>query len=172
MERPSSAKPTSQFVGFQETSAAWVPRYSDLEVVTAETAPSGRPVQISGSRGPYRVRRVLGEWQAPGEARLYRLQVSTPDGPAVAEVVSPTAGGGELGGWRLRQIWRPYGHDLGPGRLLVGWAPGICAEALGHHRGHRTHQCLACLQWRITSVHYAPPHLGGGHPQGQPGWPG
>jgi hypothetical protein len=76
------------------------------EVVTAETAPSGRPVQISGSRGRYRVRRVLGEWQAPGEARLYRLQVSTPDGPAVAEVVSAAAVDAEPRGWRLRQIWR------------------------------------------------------------------
>jgi hypothetical protein len=48
--------------------------------------------------------------------------------------------------------------------MLVGWAPCICAEALGHHRGHRTHQCLACRRYRITSVHYTPPHLGRGHP--------
>ncbi|WP_125612656.1 hypothetical protein [Actinomadura sp. WAC 06369] len=75
------------------------------ETVTAETAPSGRPIEISGSRGHWRVRRVLGEWQAPGETRLYRLQMSTLDGPAVAEVASPAASA-EPHGWRLRQIWR------------------------------------------------------------------
>ena len=68
--------------------------------VTAQTTPSGRPVQIHGPRGCYRVARVLGEWQAAGEARLYRLQVAGPDGPAVAEVV------GRAGdGWILRHVW-------------------------------------------------------------------
>lgn len=58
----------------------------------------------------------------------------------------------------------PYGHPLRPGRILVGWSPCGCAPALRNHRGHRTVQCLACLEHRITSVRYAPEHIGGGHP--------
>jgi hypothetical protein len=73
--------------------------------VTARTTSTGRPSEITGRDGRYQVRRVLGEWQVPGEARLYRLQVTTPDGPAVAEVVSPT-NGDDSGDWKLRQIWR------------------------------------------------------------------
>lgn len=73
--------------------------------VTTRTTSTGRPCEITGRDGRYQVRRVLGEWQGPGEARLYRLQVTTPDGPAVAEVVSPTSSD-DSGDWRLRQIWR------------------------------------------------------------------
>ncbi|QXJ26020.1 hypothetical protein AGRA3207_007604 [Actinomadura graeca] len=70
------------------------------EPVSAETTPTGRPSQISGSRGHYRVRRVLEEWQAPGQARFYRLQVTTPEGPAIAEVIASPAGP-----WTLRRVW-------------------------------------------------------------------
>lgn len=73
------------------------------EPVSAETTANGRPLRLSGPRGQYRVQRVLGEWQVPGAARLYRLQVATPDGIAVAEVVGPAVGGGRP--WRLRQVW-------------------------------------------------------------------
>lgn len=71
------------------------------EPVSAETTPTGRPSQITGPRGCYRVRRVLEEWQAPGQARFYRLQVATPDGPAIAEVIGPVNGP-----WTLRRVWR------------------------------------------------------------------
>ncbi|MFG2091039.1 MULTISPECIES: hypothetical protein [unclassified Spirillospora] len=71
------------------------------EPVSAETTPTGRPSQITGPRGRYRVRRVLEEWQAPGQSRFYRLQVATPDGPAIAEVI-----GAVDGPWTLRRVWR------------------------------------------------------------------
>ncbi|TDD70587.1 hypothetical protein E1293_34585 [Actinomadura darangshiensis] len=73
------------------------------ETVSAETTPTGRPAQINGPHGCYRVRRVLEEWQAPGQARFYRLQVVTPDGSAIAEVVGPRAA--EPGPWTLRRMW-------------------------------------------------------------------
>ena len=71
------------------------------EPVSAEITATGRPAQITGLHGCYRVRRVLAEWQAPGEARYYRLQVATPDGLAIAEVVAHA----EATGWRLRRFW-------------------------------------------------------------------
>jgi hypothetical protein len=73
------------------------------EPVSAETTPAGHPSQITGARGCFQVRRVLEQWQEPGEARFYRLQVTTPDGPAIAEVVGPAGGG--AGPWTLRRIW-------------------------------------------------------------------
>ncbi|WP_433478837.1 hypothetical protein ACQPZP_18410 [Spirillospora sp. CA-142024] len=73
------------------------------EPVSAETTPTGSPSQISGPRGCYRVRRVLEEWQAPGQARYYRLQVTTPDGAAIAEVIASGAQG--PGTWTLRRVW-------------------------------------------------------------------
>ncbi|MEU8346732.1 hypothetical protein SAMN05443665_103146 [Actinomadura meyerae] len=71
------------------------------EPVSTETTSTGRPSRITGRRGSYRVRRVLEEWQAPGQARYYRLQVATPDGLAIAEVHSP---GGDAP-WTLHRIW-------------------------------------------------------------------
>lgn len=71
------------------------------EPVSAETTPTGRPSHITGPRGRYHVRRVLEEWQAPGQARFYRLQVATPDGPAIAEVIAPHS----PGPWTLHQVW-------------------------------------------------------------------
>lgn len=73
------------------------------EPVSAETTPTGRPVQLSGPRGHFRVRRVLEEWQAPGQARFYRLQVTTPDGPAIAEVMGPLSV--SASGWTLHRVW-------------------------------------------------------------------
>ena len=59
------------------------------ELITAQTTTGGRPVSFTARGGAlHRVDRVLGTWQAPVEARLYRLQVTSPSGPAVAEVVA------------------------------------------------------------------------------------
>ncbi|MEU5879401.1 hypothetical protein [Spirillospora sp. NPDC047279] len=59
----------------------------------------------------------------------------------------------------------PYGHELGAGRVLVGWSPCDCPPALGWHRGHRTFECRACAEQRErVSICYLPPHVGGGHP--------
>jgi hypothetical protein len=75
--------------------------------VTAHTTPAGRPVRINARDGSYQVLRILGEWRTPGEARLYRLQVTTPHGTAIADVVGPAADHQDQpdGPWRLRQIW-------------------------------------------------------------------
>ncbi|MFB4298378.1 hypothetical protein [Actinomadura sp. NTSP31] len=73
------------------------------EPVSAETTPAGHPSQITGARGCFRVRRVLEQWQEPGAARFYRLQIATPDGPAIAEVVGPPTD--SAGPWTLRRIW-------------------------------------------------------------------
>lgn len=71
------------------------------EPITAETT-AGRPVRFTTTRGRcYQVRRVLGVWQAPGNARLYRLQVAAPGGTAIAEVV----GSEEDRSWRLCRLW-------------------------------------------------------------------
>ncbi|TMQ91129.1 hypothetical protein ETD83_32390 [Actinomadura soli] len=72
------------------------------EPVSAETTPTGRPSQITGPHGCYQVRRVLEEWQAPGEARYYRLQITTPNGLAIAEVLAPRTTTTQ---WTLRQVW-------------------------------------------------------------------
>lgn len=53
----------------------------------------------------------------------------------------------------------PYGHLLGPNRVLVGWSPCVCPEASAAYGGHATVQCLACLDHEIRSVCYEPPHL-------------
>ncbi|MFB4304301.1 hypothetical protein [Actinomadura sp. NTSP31] len=44
------------------------------EPVAAQTTAAGRPTRLTGSTGTYQVARILGEWQAPGEGRLYRMQ--------------------------------------------------------------------------------------------------
>jgi hypothetical protein len=74
--------------------------------VEVETDPAtGRPILLTPEAGrPYRVRKVMGEWQEPGEARLFRLQASEADGPmVVAEIVGPEVEGSP---WRLRYLWR------------------------------------------------------------------
>ncbi|MFB4312346.1 hypothetical protein [Actinomadura sp. GTD37] len=73
------------------------------EPVSAETTSTGRPSHLTGPRGRYPVRRVLEEWQAPGQARFYRLQVATPDGLAIAEVLGPEAPGAAP--WTLHRVW-------------------------------------------------------------------
>jgi hypothetical protein len=58
----------------------------------------------------------------------------------------------------------PADHELGPGRVLVGWAPCNCPSALGSHKGHRTVQCLGCKDEGYTTIWYTPEHVGtGGH---------
>ncbi|ROO90440.1 hypothetical protein EDD29_8167 [Actinocorallia herbida] len=50
----------------------------------------------------------------------------------------------------------PYGHLLGPGRVLVGWRPCRCSPATG---GHRTYSCRACQalsDQRQTTCHQPP----------------
>jgi hypothetical protein len=74
------------------------------EPVTTETSASGRPVRFTAKSGGYQVRRILGTWQAPREARLFRLQVTTPHGVAVAELVGPSTTG-DAHTWRLIRIW-------------------------------------------------------------------
>ena len=60
----------------------------------------------------------------------------------------------------------PYGHRLGPRRMLVGWMPCVCAEAIARFGGHTTVQCDACQEAGVRCVLYDPPHAGeqGGHP--------
>ena len=67
----------------------------------------------------------------------------------------------------------PYGHQLRPGRVLIGWSPCGCTPALANRsgRGHRTVQCLDCSDYRISSIRYTPEHVGGGHSHGPSGWP-
>jgi hypothetical protein len=74
------------------------------EPITTETSRSGRPIHFTAKSGRYQVRRILGTWQAPGEERVFRLQVTTPHGLAVAEVVGP-ASARDAHAWRLIRIW-------------------------------------------------------------------
>ena len=72
--------------------------------VEVETDPrTGRPILLRSVAGTaYRVRRVVEEWQEPGEARRFRLHLGDPGGgTAVAEVVGPEPEGGS---WRLRYL--------------------------------------------------------------------
>ena len=54
----------------------------------------------------------------------------------------------------------PNGHELGPGRVLEGWSPCGCPPALAAHKGHRTTQCEPCRLEGVTTVRYAPEHIG------------
>ncbi|MFG2001665.1 hypothetical protein ACGFNU_21190 [Spirillospora sp. NPDC048911] len=54
----------------------------------------------------------------------------------------------------------PNGHELGPGRVLEGWAPCGCPPALGAFKGHRTTQCEICRAEGFTTVRYVPEHIG------------
>lgn len=53
----------------------------------------------------------------------------------------------------------PYGHELGAGRVLVGWAPCTCEPAWSRLKGHRTYQCEACRSAGVTAICYDPPHI-------------
>ncbi|HET9893733.1 MAG TPA: hypothetical protein VFQ44_02255 [Streptosporangiaceae bacterium] len=51
-----------------------------------------------------------------------------------------------------------YGHRLGPGRILAGWRPCGCTEAIKAGRlGHQTVTCTACLDVKVTTVYLEPP---------------
>jgi len=57
----------------------------------------------------------------------------------------------------------PFGHRLGPGRVLVGWTPCMCAPAreagvLGHGLGHLWVRCEACREEGWEATFYEPPH--------------
>ena len=57
----------------------------------------------------------------------------------------------------------PFGHDLRPGRIQIGWSPCICTaakEAAGRSRGmgHLRLHCWACEDEGRTAVYYEPPH--------------
>ena len=56
-------------------------------------------------------------------------------------------------------------RTLTPGQVLRGWSPCTCSAAWGENKGHRTLQCLPCLDEHVETVRYSPPcqHLGG-HP--------
>jgi hypothetical protein len=69
--------------------------------ITVTTSRDGAPTRFDGRLGRHDITRTLSEWQAPGEARLYRLQVVSPQGPAVAEVTAYPDGA-----WKLRRLYR------------------------------------------------------------------
>ncbi|RSN72043.1 MULTISPECIES: hypothetical protein [Actinomadura] len=58
----------------------------------------------------------------------------------------------------------PFGHELRPGEVLVGWSPCACPPAWAVHKGHQTLQCRACEREGQTVVRYMPEHIGPGHP--------
>ncbi|RAY14550.1 hypothetical protein DPM19_12270 [Actinomadura craniellae] len=70
------------------------------EPISAETRVGGHPAAITWRGRRMHVRQVLSVWQMPGDARLYRVGVTTADGAAgMAEIVaSPDT-------WRLRRYW-------------------------------------------------------------------
>ena len=53
----------------------------------------------------------------------------------------------------------PYGHELAPGRVLVGWWPCMCPPAWERHGGHRTYSCESCDLEHRTVICYIPEHL-------------
>lgn len=52
----------------------------------------------------------------------------------------------------------PYGHQLGPGEVTVGWMPCECPAALAATKGHTTWTCRACSEDGWTTRRYDPPH--------------
>jgi hypothetical protein len=57
----------------------------------------------------------------------------------------------------------PFGHDLGPGRVQVGWSPCICEPAKeavrrGRGMGHLRLSCRTCEDEFRTAVFYEPAH--------------
>ncbi|GAA2112240.1 hypothetical protein [Actinomadura alba] len=57
----------------------------------------------------------------------------------------------------------PYGHQLGPRRVLVGWHPCQCRlDLVEAYRGHRTYQCVTCQKHNWTTICYLPYHLSSG----------
>ncbi|MFV2172368.1 hypothetical protein ACFHW2_11700 [Actinomadura sp. LOL_016] len=58
----------------------------------------------------------------------------------------------------------PFGHELRPGEVRVGWTPCTCPPAWAKYKGHQTLLCLACEREGRTVMRYTPEHIGGGHP--------
>jgi hypothetical protein len=53
----------------------------------------------------------------------------------------------------------PYGHELRPGHVLVGWSPCMCPPAWERHGGHRTYSCEDCRErYGISMICYLPEH--------------
>ena len=57
----------------------------------------------------------------------------------------------------------PFGHLLGPGRVLISWTPCICQPAKeaakqGRGMGHATLRCRACEDQGRTTIYSEPPH--------------
>jgi hypothetical protein len=57
----------------------------------------------------------------------------------------------------------PFGHELDPGRVQIGWSPCVCdpakeAAERGRGMGHLRLSCRACEDEFRTSVFYEPPH--------------
>jgi hypothetical protein len=57
----------------------------------------------------------------------------------------------------------PFGHELSPGRVQIGWSPCICepvkeAGARGRGMGHLRLYCRACEDESETRGFYEPPH--------------
>ena len=57
----------------------------------------------------------------------------------------------------------PRGHQLGRGRVLLGWSPCTCpGTAPSGLNGHRTYQCTACLDEHVDTIGYTPKHTQAG----------
>jgi hypothetical protein len=57
----------------------------------------------------------------------------------------------------------PFGHELGPGRVQIGFSPCVCAPAReaaerGGSLGHLRLHCLACADEGRSAVFYEPGH--------------
>lgn len=72
------------------------------EPITARITPAGNPSMLTWRGETMAVRQILSVWQAEGDARLYRIGVTTAGGrPATAEIVDRPGSG-----WALRHLWR------------------------------------------------------------------
>lgn len=70
------------------------------EPIHARTTSAGAPSALTWRGETMPVRQVLGVWQAAGDARLYRVGVTTAEGPAIVEIVDRPGSG-----WALRHLW-------------------------------------------------------------------
>jgi hypothetical protein len=57
----------------------------------------------------------------------------------------------------------PFGHELGPGRVTIGWSPCQCQPAreaaeLGRGLGHLRLSCRVCEEESRTAIFYEPAH--------------
>jgi hypothetical protein len=70
------------------------------EPIRTRTTASGSPAAFTWRGETMPVRQVLGVWQAAGDARLYRVGVTTAVGPAIVEIVDRPDSG-----WAIRHLW-------------------------------------------------------------------